>query len=218
MAERDRVRGAGHRRGRRIRASTPAFTNPMPNIPRVDAYMWIALTQRGVPFYYRWFSENVAFIRELLPDWAPEFTIPARKTVIVILGEFYGNIPSIIDTTALAKAILDQNGWTTYIVLESTILARGVDRVVDTFTTIRGATGGPLKQPFGLPDVMAQFRRMRETSRRYISTDVRVRDTGPGGDRNRRRRPSRAPGFVVVRGYRRPERERRPGSRYRNAR
>jgi hypothetical protein len=189
----------------------------MPQLPWVDAYVWIALTQRGVPFHYRYFSGVSPMLRELMPDWAPEFTITKAKVVIILLGAFWGNIPSVIDRTALASAILKSEGWTVYVVHEFDVRARGVDTVLNGLTKLRGVTGGPLKQPFGLPDVMAQFRRMRETSRRYISTDVRVRGARSGGGQ-RVRRPSRAGGFVVVRDYRRPQRERTAGWRRRSRR
>jgi hypothetical protein len=204
------------RRGAGIYAPVPDEFNPFPNMPWAEAMVYLVLSQRRIPFMWRLFDGNSVYLRTLLPGWAPEFTITMTKTVIVVVGDFWGNIPPVIDRTALAKAVLEREGWKFYVIYEVDIRTKGADAVVNRLSDLRGAVGrgGPKKNPHGVPDVMEQFRRMRETSRRLISTDVRVRAGRPG---TRVRRLSGAPGFVVGRSYRRPDREGSIGGNRRTA-
>jgi hypothetical protein len=186
----------------------------MPDISSADAKMWLTLVGWGVRFYYRlpvskW-SNPPVFAKTLLPAWAPEFYLPNQKTVIVVLGTFFGAIPAVISQVALGQAILRQAGWKMHIATEFDLEVKGPGKLLAEWG-VRGdnTPGTALPNPYGIPDTMARFRRMQATSAKYISTNVRVthgpslgRQRGPGrGERLRRGRVGR--GFQVRRGYRR---------------
>jgi len=205
------------RAGARMRASRatyapmpPEFVNPFYNMPAAEARIFLALNQRGIPFAWRWFDGNSVYLRTLLPGWVPEFSIRSAKRIILVHGAFFGNVPSVIDRNALAKAILEKEGWKVTILHEYDILSKGADKIVEGLGLGRWwGKGGVKKNPLGAtPNIMDQFRRMRLTARRVYSANTRVTVASsrrrPSG---RVRRPSSVPGFVVGRRYRRTNRE-----------
>lgn len=209
----DRQRyGARQRANKQIYSPLPPlFVNPYSNMPAAEARIYLALSQRRIPFAWRWFDGSSVFLRTLLPGWVPEFTIRGAKTIILIHGAFFGNVPSVIDRNALAKAVLEREGWKVIILHEYDILAKGADRIVESWKHVYKlwGRGGVKKNPHGAqPDIMEQFRRMRLSARRVYSANTRVVVASsrrrPSG---RVRRPSSVPGFVVGRRYRRTYRE-----------
>jgi hypothetical protein len=195
-------------------ARVPAYrwVNPMPQLPSGDVKMILTLQSLGLDYWYRlpaskWQPGSV-MLKALIPDWAPEFVFPVSKVVIVILGAFFGNIPSVIDATALGKAILEREGWKVAVITSFDLETKGPGQMLLPLLgrlPDRAGRKGRMLNADTMPDVMEQFRRMRENSRVFISTNVRVsygssRSAGPG---NRVRRQRRGGRFSVVRDYRR---------------
>jgi len=202
---------------------TPAYEwdNPFSNISAADAKMWLTLIGWGVRFSYRlpvsaWtVAPAPVMLKALLPDWAPEFLLPYQKTVIVILGDFFGGIPAVLDQAALGQAILKQSGWKVRVVNEFELESKSPGKILAEMGVrgTPGSAGQVLPNPYGIPDTMERFRRMRATAKKYISTNTRVSYGPLGAGRVRpgeRRRGVRAGrGFTPGRTYRR---RRNPGA------
>jgi len=186
---RNRAGRVRYTRGSGIRAPyNRDFYNPYPWMPSTDARVYIGLTQRRIPFSYRYFNAFNPYIKQLLPGWAPEFTLRDFKIVITVKGAFFGNIPAVIQNDVLAKVILEQDGWKVYTWHEVDIV-QDIDKLFGSVPQLRNPpkTGGEYRNPFGQPDVMAQFRRFTEKRHIYISVNQTVRSRAPGIRRPRHR-------------------------------
>src|SRR4030095_4482002 len=151
--------------------------------------IYLALQQRGIAFSYRWFNGHSTYLKAFLPDYAPEFTIASAKVIIVIFGSFFGNIPSVIDRNALAKAILEREGWQVVWVQEVDLLSYGADTILQRIPRLAGAAkGGPLPHPLGAIDTMEQFRRMQAGIRRVYAANAVTRAGRASGPGTRARR------------------------------
>lgn len=188
----DRERFAG---GDRIRATySKDFVNPYPQIPGTDARVMLELQHRHIPFAYRWFNDDNPFIKQLLPGWAPEFTLKDLKVVILVYGTFFGQIPGVLQEDVLATVILQQAGWTVLTWWEYDIESR-LNQLFDQEPKLANpaAHGGMYTSPYGIPDLMSAFRELRQRQRRYISSNART------VTRTRRRPNNRGGAFVTNR-------------------
>jgi hypothetical protein len=175
------------------------FINPWPNLPSTDARVMIRLNQMRVPYSYRYFNADNPYIKTLLPGWAPEFTLKDYKLVILVVGSFFGNIPSVISQNALATVILQQEGWKVLTWHEVDIVSR-LDWLFAQEPKLRNPVklGPPYKNPFeaSLPNIMEQFRRMRAMRKVTVSARQKVETRGTG---SRRHTPKRSAFVTGVR-------------------
>jgi len=205
----DRERLVG---GRNIRAAyNREFFNPYPQLPSTDVRVWLELTHRRIPFSYRWFNFDNPYIRQLLPGWAPEFTLRDLKVVILVYGTFFGQIPGVLQQDILAKVILEQAGWKVLTWWEYDIESR-LDDLFNQEPRLAhpSVTGGMYSSPYGIPDLMSPFRAMARRARRYISSNARLQSRLPG----RRIANYRGGAFVVARRTRDYRSERQNSRRY----
>lgn len=195
-------------RGNRIRATAPYdFVNPYPWMPSTDARVFLELQHRRIPFAYRYFNAVNPYIKQLIPDWAPEFTLRDLKIVIIVQGAFFGNIPGVIQKNVLAKTILETEGWKVLFWFEYDIVSR-LNQLFEQEPKLANPPvhGGEYTNPYGIVDIMSAFRALRARQKRYITSNVTVRSR----DASRRQRARRGTGTVVGRRYRRPGREALP--------
>lgn len=125
-----------------------------------EAMVHLELERRAVPFSWRYFDAESPGLLFTMPDFAPEFTLREYKTVILIIGLFWGELPGILDKNALATAILESEGWKVVWFFEPDIRA-GVDKLFDSqLPELKNPTvrGKPRPNPFGIPDFMAKRR------------------------------------------------------------
>lgn len=181
------------------------FINPYPWMPSTDARVYLELLRRQIPFSYRYFNHVDPYIQQLLPGWAPEFTLKDFKLIILVKGTFFGNIPGVLMKDILAKVILEQAGWKVLTWFEFDIVSN-INALFDKEPVLRSPPkrGGQYTNPFGIPDVMEQFRLLRLRQKRYIVTNALVTSRDPG----RRRRNLRGGAFTSGRQYRDLSRER----------
>lgn len=168
-------------------------TNPYPYMSAVEAMVHVELEQRRVPFSWRYFDGDSAHLSTLMPDFHPEFTLREYRVVIIVLGGFFGTLPSVLDKNALAAALLEADGWTVKLWHEAEIragLAELMDREIPALRNpaVRGAMR---PNPFGIPDFMARRRAQlagQGLNRKKFRTDGKDSRVG---SRSRRRRPLR---------------------------
>lgn len=200
MAEGDRVRGRGGRN--RQRFPRIEFINPYPHMSEPEAMVHLELERREVPFTWRYFDGESLGITFTMPDFAPEFTLREYKIVILIIGEFWGELPGIMDKNALATAILESEGWKVAWFFEMDIRA-GVSALVDRDLPELKAPafkGKPRDNPFGIPDLMKRRREQlrgqglrrakfeSKGSERVAGRRKRRASSGSDGSRRRRSR------------------------------
>lgn len=136
------------------------FVNPFPWMSEPEAMVQLELMERYVPFSWRYFDGESANLALLMPDFAPEFTLREYKIVILIIGEFFGTLPSIIDVNALAQTLLEADGWKVVALTEREI-RQGVSKVFeDKLPELSNPSyrGGQRPNPFGVPTFMASRR------------------------------------------------------------
>lgn len=175
------------------------FINPFPNIPSTDARVMIRLNQLGVPYSYRYFNADNAYIKELLPGWAPEFTLKDYKLVILVIGTFFGQIPAVISQNSLGKVILEQAGWKVLEWHQVDIESR-LDFLFAQAPNGLGIArikGPPYRNPFAasLPNIMKNFYLMRSKASVRMGARQIVRTRGTA----RRRNTSSRGSFVLGR-------------------
>lgn len=158
MAEGGQVRGRGGKL--RMRFPRVEFINPYPHMSEPEAMVHLELERRTIPFSWRYFDGESIGLSFVMPDFAPEFTLREYKTVILVIGLFWGEIPGIMDKNALATAILEGEGWKVVWFFEPDIRA-GVSELFDKqLPELRQPTfrGKPRPNPYGIPDFMARRR------------------------------------------------------------
>ncbi len=138
------------------------FQNPYPWMSEVEAMVHLELEKRQVPFSWRYFNAldlapNLAL---LMPDFAPEFTLREYKYAILVIGEFFGTLPTVLDRNAFAQVLLEEDGWTVAILFESEIrddVAKAIDLKLPLL--VGAVIKGPqVPNPYGVPDFMAKRR------------------------------------------------------------
>lgn len=195
-----RTRGGGERGQRRRYDKGPGvkvrreftFVNPWPWMPGTDARVQLKLLQLQVPFSYRYFNSELDILTDLLPGWQPEFTLRDYKTVIVVIGAFFGGIPSVVAENQLARVVLEGQGWR-WVELQQGDIERDLDGA------LKGKIPGLAKGKRGLPYInpyaaevktqMDAYRAMSAASPRRRSARHLVRgSTNDGSARGRRTR------------------------------
>jgi len=185
VAEGDRVRGK--KKKARLRFPRFEFINPYPHMSEPEAMVHLELERRKIPFTWRYFDGESLGITFTMPDFAPEFTLREYKTVILIIGEFWGELPGIMDKNALATAILEAEGWKVAWFFEMDIRA-GVSALIDKELPelVKPAfTGKPRDNPYGIPDLM---KRRREQLRGQGLRRAKFESKGSERDSRRRKR------------------------------
>lgn len=146
-----------------LRAPRVGFTNPYPYMSDPEAMVHLELERREVPFSWRFFDgslEEAPHIKELIPDFAPEFTLREYRIVIMVETAFFANLPGVLDRSALAVALLEADGWTAKILWETDI-RQDVDDLLDReFPPLRrpAIKGKPKPNPYGKPESLFTFR------------------------------------------------------------
>lgn len=166
-----------------------------------DALVHMELERQNLPFSYRYFKTEwcpglVELFREQPNPWTPEFTLPQYKTVIIIIGFYFGSIPGIIDANALGKVFLESQGWKVVIWFQNEIegspgptglLARDLPNL------LKGKIHGPpIANPYGLPNFLSGLRSHRAHNKKLITKTRETRTSGHLKRRvaHRRRRSS----------------------------
>lgn len=142
------------------------FIDPYSYESSPEARVQLELESRGIRFAYRYFVDggSATHVHTLIPDFAPEFTLPDYKVVIMIQGDFYGNLPGVIDKNGLAYVLLQADGWKPVIWDQSEITVEGVAVLMHRDLPALDhptSTGPEIPSPYGHPLTM-------ETRRRYM--------------------------------------------------
>lgn len=111
-------------------SSNPDFINPFSYESAPEAAVQLELENRYVPFSYRYFDGIAPHLKALIPAYAPEFTLVDYKLVIIIVGDFFGQLPGILDQAALAQVLLEQDGWKQVAWSETEIKTLGVSALI----------------------------------------------------------------------------------------
>lgn len=142
-------------RSRRVSGSVAGgveFVNPFPQMSEPEARVYLFLTALGVPFSWRNFDGD-----SLAPNFAtfakqyitPEFTLTEYKVVIMVQGQYWGGLPAVVQSIALAQAALEMDGWKVLVLKEDEI-KRDVSRAIFdglpgvNFNSIKGEAKRPL--------------------------------------------------------------------------
>lgn len=136
------------------------WRNPYPWMSQPEAMVHLELERRRIPFSWRFFDGDSVHRAELSPEFHPEFTLKEYKIVIVVLGGFFGVIPSVLDKVALGIALLEADGWKCAFWTEAEI-RDNVKLLMDKDfpELVRPAVvGAPRPNPYGIPDFMARRR------------------------------------------------------------
>lgn len=162
---RDRSGGVYQRGGSRTGTRVGEFINPYSWESQPEARVQLELEARHLKFAYRYFQGDAPITKQLIPDFNPEFTLPDYKVVIMVQGSgFFGQLPGVLDKTALASVLLEKDGWKAVIWTEEAIRQDGVATLMDReLPQLRNATltGPEIVSPYGHPLTM-------ETRRRFL--------------------------------------------------
>lgn len=160
---------AGRRRGKFnrsykqiVRKVNPEFINPYPWMSDAEAMVHLELERRHIPFSWRYFDGTSPWLQELIPDYAPEFTLREQKLVIIVVGEYFGSLPGVLDRQALAQAALEEDGWKVATLFGETVKQEGADAVLNKEAPeLRRpvARGNPRKSPYDPPTYLEELRR-----------------------------------------------------------
>lgn len=162
-----KLQQGGERTGHNPAGTTGVdFIDPYSYESSPEARVQLELQQRGIRFAYRFFtgSADALHMHALIPDFAPEFTLPDYKTVIMVRGDFFGSLPGVIDKEALEFVLLQADGWKAVIWDQSEIVTEGVAVLMHRDLPIldhAAMTGIEIPSPYGHPLTM-------ETRRRYL--------------------------------------------------
>lgn len=136
-----------------------------------DAMVYRELQIRQVSFSYRWFNPTWSpKLKAIIPDYHPEFTLPQYRVVIIVLGSFWGSLPGIIDRNALAKTVLEAEGWKVVIWNELDIRRNIVALFSKELPQLdKPAVKGTLiPSPYGIPNYLLEFRKRQGFGRNPI--------------------------------------------------
>ncbi len=136
----------------------PEFLNPFSYMSSDDARVAVELWHRNLPWSYRYFDrpDLAPTVHQLIPDFSPEFTLSEYRTVIIVEGGFFGTLPGVLDKAALAKALLEHDGWKCIILFEQDIVHNLVAELDKQFPeSIHPIIIGVQKpSPYGEPTTM----------------------------------------------------------------
>jgi hypothetical protein len=165
------------------------FINPYPWMARAEAMVHLYLEEKRVPFSWRFFDGEAIHFRYLMRNYHPEFTLRECRIVIVIIGTYQvENIPGILDTTALAITLLEQDGWKVGVLYEAEILNRGAAAAVEAvLPELRNpwVHGPPRPNPYGRPSEEDLEQRRRFASALSLRRKQWFQDEREGRSRSR---------------------------------
>lgn len=154
MAEGDRERDV-HSGGMRVRKPDLTFHNPYPWMGDAEAMVYLELEKRHVPFSWRYFDGTAVNFQQVLKgQYYPEFTLKDYRLVILVIGNYFGTLPGVIDKTSLAQVLLEADGWKVLTLFEDDV-RRGVSDLLDKQAPqlIHPAiTGSIAANPYGVPN------------------------------------------------------------------
>lgn len=137
----------------------PQFVNPYYYMSAIDARIAMYLLELGVTFAYDYFDQvgmaPAAHMKVLLPNFAPPFTLPDYKVVILVQSDFWGSLPGVINNNALAEVLLKADGWKAVVWTQAEIV--GFPGVASLFQRdLPEVVNGPFKgqevpSPYGRP-------------------------------------------------------------------
>lgn len=161
-----------------------------------DAIIRRELEVRRVPFSYRYFKpEWCPTLKVLLPDYHPEFTLPQYKIVILVMGQFWGTLPGIVDRDALGKVVLESEGWKVVVWHEIDIRTRVLQLFRTELPQLEDPqiTGEQIANPYPLPNFIDKFKAIIAAQRVLIKRTraTRTRRKGRARRRTGRRRTIR---------------------------
>lgn len=146
----------------------PTFVNPYSYMSAVDARIAEYLLEIGVRFAYDYFDQQgqppAQHMKQLIPNFAPPFTLPDYRVVILVQSDFWGTLPGVINQNALAEVLLHADGWkaVTWTAAEITglpgvagLFSRDLTEVVDGV-----AKGAEIPSPYGRPNTWNRRRRI----------------------------------------------------------
>lgn len=191
-----RVRGWRTRQSRKdlVRLPSLEFVNPYPWMSAVEARIHLVLEHLHVPFSWRYFDGYSPNMTELLPTFTPEFTLSEYNIVILVLGNYYGTLPGVLDMNALAQAALEYDGWTVAVLWEDEVVRDATVAVLNALPVLRAPTisGESKPNPYGLvPDYLSR-RRLTLASqalkrRKFFDPERQAKDRYSGNRRSPRR-------------------------------
>lgn len=163
----------------------PEFLNPFTYMSSDEARVTLELYNRNVPFTYRWFDDGgtAPTVHKLIPDFAPEFTMSEYKTVIMVQGTFWGTLTGVLDQEALAKVLLEHDGWKCIILFDVDIVHNLKSTLDKEFPASVHPliTGGEKPSPFAPPHWMftrRQFLRGMSMLRQFSNSLPTARRRG----------------------------------------
>jgi hypothetical protein len=160
---RDRGNKARRRKGR-VRWNRNLFVNPYPWMSDIEARVHLYLEDKQVPFSWRYMNvpdSEIPHLRMLMPAYHAEFTLKDYKIAIVVMGNFYGTLPGVLDKHALAQVALEEDGWKCALLWEDELR-------IDIHSTMHRELpelqnphirGGPAENPWGLRPTYMDTRR-----------------------------------------------------------
>ena len=164
-----------------VRVVRPEFINPYPWMSAVEAMVHLELERRRIPFAWRYFDGHSDYLDQLVPGWVPEFTLLEYKTVIHIVGEWWGTLPGVVEEAALAQVCLEEDGWRFLTLFGRDIESLGADRALHELAPDLSRphiTGGVKDSPYDPPTYMQELRRaagaraLRRSKFAYDETDA----------------------------------------------
>lgn len=126
-------------------AGNVEFVNPFPQMSEPEARVYLYLLSLGIPFSWRNFDgDSLAPTFAVLakPFITPEFTLTEYKVVIMVLGQYWGGLPAVANTTSLAEVSLEADGWKVAVLMEDEI-KRDVERAI--YEKLPGVNFGSIK-------------------------------------------------------------------------
>lgn len=183
------------------------FHNPFPYMSDPEAMVKLELDKMGVPYSWRFFDGDSPTLKLLIPDFAPEFTLREYKTVIMVVGGFFGTLPGVLDRTSLAQVALEYDGWKVAILLEADILKNPWWAIVSQLPDLKSPTirGPERPNPIGAVQIFTDTLNKRREQLRGLALHRSKYALDQKGDRNRRNR-------VIVNRARRRRRRRGSGA------
>jgi hypothetical protein len=177
-------------RNRAYVSTVKLFQNPFPYMSDPEAMVKMQLDGMGVPYSWRFFDAEAPTLKLLIPDFAPEFTLREYKTVIMVIGGFFGTLPGVLDRTALAQVALEYDGWKVALLLEADILKNPWWAIVDKLPELKAPVirGSERPNPIGAVAIFTDTLNKRRQLLRSLATKRRQFKLDQAGDKTRRNR------------------------------
>ena len=175
-----------------------SFVNPYFYMSSIDARIAEYLLEIGVAFAYDYFDQAggpaAPHMKVLLPNFAPPFTLPDYRVVIMVQSDFWGSLPGVINQNALAEALLQTDGWKAVVWTSAEI--QGFPGVASLFQRdLPEVVTGPFKgqevpSPYGRPNTWNRRRSILRglgLIRSKHHGPKKIEDISSGTDNNRTR-------------------------------